>query len=644
MAVNESERCRELERIVGASPAIAFLWRAAEGWPVEYVSDGIRQLGYEPEALTSGAVPYAKLVHPDDLGRVSDEVRRYSEQGLAEFTQEYRILSATGEVRWIDDRTFIRRDGAGRITHYQGIVLDITERKRAEEALARSEAELSAALSVASMGCWQLDLDRMEFTFDDRYYRLHGVTAAEVGGHHMSAEEFARSWVHPDDAHHVRRSIERALASTDPSYQSHHEARILRKDRDPRWVNVWFQVERDATGRPIRLHGVNQDITERKRAEEALVHAQKLESLGVLAGGIAHDFNNLLTGILGNLSLAVADLPQLSPAREAIDSAQAAAQRAAELTRQILAYAGKGRYQTATVDLGELVEQNADLLRAAVSHRIGIEIERGRERQPVEVDPSQIRQVILNLVTNGGEAIGERGGTLTVKTGVRDCDARLLAASRIDRKPEPGRFAFLEVRDSGSGMDAEVVRRLFDPFFSTKFTGRGLGLPVVYGIIRAHGGAILLETSPGIGTAITVLIPAVPTPAAGREVAASSAGTILIVDDEPVVIEVCGRMLRRLGYDVVTAADGVAALQLFDRHRAAVRCVILDLTMPRMDGVEAFRELRRRDCSVPVLLASGYSEPIATEDLIGEGLAGFVQKPFQLTDLKRKLEAALGPR
>ena len=368
---------------------------------------------------------------------------------------------------------------------------------------------------------------------------------------------------------------------------------------------------------------------------EKMEQTQKLESLGVLAGGIAHDFNNLLMGVLGNADLALDELSPHNPARESLEDIVTSAKRAADLCRQLLAYSGKGRFLIEPLDLNGLVEEMLGLLEISISKTAVLKLELAPELPAVEADATQIRQVLMNLVTNASEAIGARSGIISVTTGAMDCDEAYLTDTYLEDELEGGTYVFFEVSDTGSGMDAETRDRIFDPFFSTKFTGRGLGLAAVLGIVRGHRGAIRVYSEPGRGTTFKVLFPAsekespelresaelVLVPGAKR--------LALLVDDEETVRAVAKRMLEKLGFEVLLARDGVEGVAQFERHHEELACVLLDLTMPHMDGEEAFRRMRHIDDSVPVILSSGYNEQDVVHRFAGKGLTAFIQKPFR---------------
>lgn len=393
------------------------------------------------------------------------------------------------------------------------------------------------------------------------------------------------------------------------------------------------------------------EIRERERLEEQrfearLQHTQKLESLGVLAGGIAHDFNNLLVGMLGNAGLALLELPEKSPARPAVEQIETAARRAAELTHQLLAYSGKGRFVVGPVDLSKLVSEMLDLLEVSISKKVELQCSFDEALPMIRADASQLRQVIMNLITNASDALGEKPGVVTLRTGSLVVDRRFLEDTWASEAVPEGRYVFLEVTDTGQGMDASIKERMFDPFFTTKSTGRGLGLASILGIVRGHKGLIRVDSEPGVGTAIKVLMP-VSGKAPASETAPPSellswegGGTVLVADDEEIVRRMIAATLERSGFGVIQAVDGCECLELFKERPEEIDLVILDLTMPHLSGEETFRELRRIRPDIPVLLASGYNEQ-ETNHLADKELASFLQKPFGPHDLLEKMRGLL---
>ncbi len=376
-------------------------------------------------------------------------------------------------------------------------------------------------------------------------------------------------------------------------------------------------------------------------------HVQKLESIGVLAGGIAHDFNNLLHVVLGNADIALSNLTAGSPAREPLEEVVRATLRAADLTRQLLAYSGKGAFVVRHLDLSTEVREMATLLRTSISKQATLAWELTPNLPAVSADPTQIRQIVMNLITNASDALGEQGGTITLRTGVtrlEDLEHQRFGAPLQGEEPleqSKGPLVYLEIGDNGSGMSSDTLSRIFDPFFSTKFAGRGLGLAAVMGIVRSHRGLIRIRTEPGGGTAFRVLFPAVSggvsksAKPSGERSEWRGSGTVLVVEDEEGVREVAERILQDIGFQTIGADDGRHALEIMEEVGDKVTTVLLDLSMPRMGGAETFRRLRETRPHLPILMMSGYTEQVVAPqfDNSGPGITGFLQKPFLAEDL-----------
>ena len=410
-------------------------------------------------------------------------------------------------------------------------------------------------------------------------------------------------------------------------------------------------------------HQLSEDLLRReqaaRRAAEASEaqsrHVQKLESIGVLAGGIAHDFNNLLHVVLGNADIALSLLPVRSPARSPLEEVVRATIRAADLTRQMLAYSGKGAFMVRHLDLSSEVREMATLLRTAITKKATMVWELEANLPTVNADATQIRQIVMNLITNASDALQDKEGVITLRTGVVQPDelkdARFGTALNSDEAPDtnPGPYVYLEVGDTGSGMTPDTLQRMFDPFFSTKFTGRGLGLAAVMGIVQNHHGLIRIRSELGGGTSFRVLFPAVPGTARTAEIpttarsAWSGTGTVLVVEDEEGVREVAERILQDYGFETLPAADGREALDIMASAGDKVTVVLLDLSMPRMGGQETLRHLREHRPELPVIMMSGYTEEAVASQFSddGPGMTAFLQKPFLAEDLMDVLRRAL---
>ncbi|MBL0313686.1 MAG: response regulator [Holophagaceae bacterium] len=392
---------------------------------------------------------------------------------------------------------------------------------------------------------------------------------------------------------------------------------------------------------------VARDVTEQVRSEAAVLQAQKLESLGLLAGGIAHDFNNLLTAILGNLNLIQMNLPKVSPVQPQLGNIESTVLRAADLTRQLLTYSGKGRFQIQAVSLGQVVEGMTRLLAVSISKRVILHTEIPQDLPALEGDPTQIQQIVMNLVINASEAIGDADGNITLTARAITLDEFFISNHLIRQAVSPGPHIAFEVSDTGSGMSPATMSRIFDPFFTTKVSGRGLGLSAMLGILRSHHAGINIYSELGRGSIFRIYFPAhqaaekapeTPKPPARLKL---PPGTVLIVDDESTIRATAGAMLESLGFKVLEAADGIEALDLYKAHRQDIIVVLLDLTMPKMDGKAAFQAIQDIDPSAKVILSSGYNQQEALQSFVGIHPAGFLKKPYQYRDLRNELEKTL---
>ncbi|HEY5648299.1 MAG TPA: response regulator, partial [Nitrospiria bacterium] len=397
------------------------------------------------------------------------------------------------------------------------------------------------------------------------------------------------------------------------------------------------------------------DLTERKKTENQrrvmeshIQETQRLESLGVLAGGIAHDFNNLLVGILGNADLALEELPPRGKGREYVEQIGTAAGRAADLTRQLLAYSGQGKFVIKQISLNPLIEEMVRLLKTALSRGAKLGVKLGKDLPAIEADSTQIRQVIMNLVMNASDALDGKRGEIEIKTGTVYGNRAYLSQTLYGEDLAEGKYVFVEVSDTGSGMNSETRSKIFDPFFTTKETGHGLGLAAVSGIVRGHGGSIRIFSQPGQGTRMTVLFPPsdrpVGSPASKSKKTTPWKGTglIMIVDDDEMAVDVIEEMLKRQGFTVCSFSNGLEALEMYRKQSSDIVLVLLDMTMPYMDGWATYREMRRTNPEVKVIMVSGYSEQEAI-GRYGEGeVSGFVQKPFSQAELLSRVRGILG--
>ncbi len=439
---------------------------------------------------------------------------------------------------------------------------------------------------------------------------------------------------------------------------------MLGRDAEPFWAELDSIPATPADPADDRLMTVVNDVSRRVEAEEAkrslerqVQQVQKLESLGLMAGGIAHDFNNLLAVIVGNADVALEMLPAGSPVRNPIADIRKASDCAADLIMQMLSYAGKGTIILESVDLAETTRDIAHLLEVAIPKTVDVRYEFAADLPSFKGDRTQFRQVVMNLMTNAAEAMAAKSGLIVVRTGVMECDRAYLediddcVRAGLDLPLPTGRYVYLEVSDNGRGMDGPTLQKIFDPFYTTKFTGRGLGLSAVLGIMRSHKGLLKIRSEIGSGTTVRVLFRAEPavrnrTHAPDRAAAAAPSRrgrTVLVVEDEPTVFAVAERMLDLLELKCLCAADGREALEILERIAGAVDVVLLDLVMPRMGGEETFHEIRARYPHLPVVLCSGYGEAEIARRFGDEVPDALLRKPYSLAALRAALQDVLEP-
>ncbi len=721
---------------------------------------------------TMPSADYARrFVHPDDMAVVGEETRKAIETKDPHFSRqlEHRILYADGEIGYITVQFFVTKDDLGRTVKTYGVNQDVTERKRVEESLRKSEERLDLALQGGDLGLWDLHIPTGQAVANQR--------AAEIAGYSLDEIEqnfgFWERLLHPDDRQRALEKVFNHLAGLTDHYED--EYRVRHKSGHWRWIFSRGKVtERDQDGKPLRMTGtylditdrktselqvaeanelrerivsdspmgiavyksdgqcisanealgrilgadrerlltqnfrnltswkvsglladaelvlsgginnqrelnftstfgkivwvnarmarlasgdepqllvVINDITERKKAEEEqdhlkaqLLQAQKMEATGTLAGGIAHDFNNLLTVVMGFSELLLAEKDQKHPEYADLQKIFHAAKNGAELVQRLLMFSRKSEPKPIPMDLNKQIVQIEKLLRRTIPRMVDILLELSADLPRINADPSQVEQVLMNLAVNARDAMPDKG-KLTVRTDIVTLDEEYC---RLHIEANPGEYVLLEVSDTGHGMDKQTVEHIFEPFFTTKEMGRGtgLGLAMVYGIVKQHKGHITVHSEVGRGTTFQVYLPAIPGEAetgveTPEEVPAYGTETVLLVDDEEFVRELGARILTKCGYTVIQAVNGREALDLFKKERSKISLVILDLIMPEMGGSECLKELLKIDPQVNVLVASGYSADASVKETIQMGAKSFVTKPFRVKELLHDVRRVL---
>ena len=752
----------EANNIISRSRAVAFLWKNESGWPVEFVSENVKNLfGYSAQEFLDKKISYSQIIHGDDLERIAGEVASYSKkEGLQTFAHKpYRIITKNKDIKWVDDTTFIRRDSKGKITHYEGIVYDVTELKHAQEENLKRQQYLESVFYHAPDAVVTMDSEHRVVDWNRGAVNMFGYTPEEAigvqlddlvarGESHVEAggktqhvlsgqrvEAFETERYRKDGTPlHViaagspimidgvitgvvavytditdRVQAEDALRESEEKFRTLVQqspfgiAMIGKDDRylyfNPKFLNMFgYTIEdiptsaawlrkaypdktyrdtvvqtwkadlkqtddgqprprvftvtckdgsrKDIQFRPVTMENMNrlviyEDITEKTKLEQQLQQTQKFEAIGTLAGGIAHDFNNLLMGIQGRASLMLVELESSHPHSEHIKAIEDYIRSATDLTKQLLGFARGGKYEVRPIDINELLLESSTMF-SRTKKEIRIHTKLIDPAPVVAVDRRQIEQVLLNLYVNAWQAMPD-GGELYLETKIVTLDDAYCKPYQT----KPGRYAKVSVTDTGIGMDESICQRVFDPFFTTKkkARGTGLGLSSAYGIIKNHAGIIAVYSEVGQGTTFNIYLP-VSQAAAYRDVPTETelvkgSETVLLVDDEEMIIQVAQAILEKLGYSVIVAKDGEQAVDTVKSKGDEIDLVILDLIMPGIKGGKAFDLIHEIQPALPVILSSGYSLNGQANDIMQRGCNGFIQKPFNISELSQKIRKIL---
>lgn len=585
---NTLKKLKELELIISRSPAILCIWRFDRGWLPEFVSDNVSMFGYTKDDLLSGRVRWVNLVHPEDFPRIESKVIQCLQKKISKYNEEYRIITKNGDICWVEDRTTAIFNAAGKVSYFHGTVLDITYRKKSELELRKSEERFRELIYNSSDMIVVLDKDGIFRYLSPSIKRLSGYEENDLIG------KSCFDLIHPDD-------LELAING------------II--------INA-------------------RDITERKLIEAQLLQTKKMEAIGALAAGIAHDFNNILMGIQGYVSLLLIKIDTVHPDFEKLINIQSLVQSGADLTGKLLGFARGGQYEVKPTDINELISKTANLF-GRTKKEIIIHQKYEKNICTVEVDRTQIEQVLLNLYVNAWQAM-PHGGHIYMET-------ENITINRFNPalNLKAGNYVKIKIADTGVGMDEETRQRVFEPFFSTKEKGRGIGLGLAsaYGIIKEHGGIIAVSSELGQGTVFTIFLPAskkkIQKETYASKTILKGTETILLVDDEETIINVCRDILLTLGYKVFVARDGSEALNIYSVNKDKIDLVILDMIMPGLSGSETFDQLKLINPEVRVMLATGYSINNQAKKIMEKGCRVFIQKPFHIEELSQKLREVL---
>jgi PAS domain S-box-containing protein len=611
----------------------------------EQAADGVFLIDKDGKFLVVNSRMCEMLGYTDEEMRQLNVLDTYFPDERESARQRLAVLPSGTSVRF--ERQMRRKDGtaipveahAVRLVdgRAQEIVRDITERKQAEAALRESEERFRRVFEEGPLGLALVGKDY-------HFLKVNGALCQMVG--YSEAELLQMSFpdiTHPDDLRADVELAEKLFKREIPFYQL--QKRYVRKNSEIIWIKLTGSVICGLKGELLYGLAMIEDITEFKRTHEEAVARQKLESLGVLAGGIAHDFNNLLGGILAEAELVEADLPPHSPPIEEIHRIKQSALRGSEIVRELMIYAGQNQAALVeAVDVSRIVEEMLALLKVSISKHAVLRTDLRDNLPSVLGNAAQIRQAVMNLVINASEAIGEKQGVISVTTAQVSESDNLASNSGIT--PLRGDYVRLQVSDTGCGMTEAVKAKVFDPFFSTKFAGRGLGLGVVQGVVRDHGGAVDLMSSPGEGTTFQVLLPCTPQGVAKVHSAISSSGvgqpsartgTILVVEDEETLRLAVSKALRKSGFSVMEASDGSVAMDLLHTRKDEIDVVLLDVTLPGIASREVFEETQKIRSDLKVIVTSAYSKEMVDASFGGLTVEHFIRKPYQLSDIVRLL-------
>lgn len=610
-----------------------------------YIDPNIKQMiGYEDDEIPNDLEIYSQYIHPGDREKVFNAARILLKGSATEYVSEHRMLHKDGSCRWFMARGQIFRDSRGKALRMVGTDTDITQRKLAEEALREEKERYRAVVEQSRDAIFLVDSrSRKILEANPALQKMIGYNADEL--QHMYLYDFIDH--KPDEIDtNIKRIIQTGYSDLGERKYRHKNGTI---------IHVHVRVSRILFHDTDVLCIVAHDISERKKAEKArldmelrLQQIQKMESLAVMAGGIAHDFNNLLSAIMGNASLALLKQETGDSVQEYLERIEKSARRASELSRQLLAYAGKTEFIIKPLNLTALVREMINILRVSISKKAHIEFNLDDTIPAIDADQTQIRQIIMNLLINASEALPDGKGNITISTGIIHLRSKDLPKLILSESMIPGDYVFLELSDNGYGMTPKVRKKIFDPYYSTKEGGRGLGLASVLGIVRGHKGAISLHTEPGKGTSIKIIFQ-ISRQTAAEECLISPAnhyhptghGQILIIDEEKTTRRTTKEMLQQLGFEVLTAAREDKGLRLLRRFRDTIQLVIFDQTPSHQSCLEILTKIKAINNHLKVIISSTITESHCRQRFEHKQIAGFLHKPYSFEQFAEVIETAI---
>lgn len=632
-------------KIINRSPAVAFLWRNEEGWPVEFVSENVENLsGYTVEEFVEGKISYAEIIYEDDLDRISTEVSRVNtDVNITKVTHEpYRIVTKNRDIKWLSDDTFIRRDSKGVILHYEGIVRDITKRKLAEFALLESESKYRLLIENSNDIVYLLYNRRFEI-INAKFTELFGVTLEQTRAPGFDILDL----VAPESKSVIADRLE--AMSLGKKVTTDFEFKVL--DDQGNTILLDAKVSQVKYKDGFAIQGILRNITQERKAEQHLHHSQKMEAIGTLAGGVAHDFNNLLTVINGYSEMALQTVDRENRVHKIFESILEAGRKAAGLTSQLLAFSRKQIYRTDIVEINSVIIDMDRMLRRLIGEDISIGTTLGKNLSRIKADKSQLEQIFINLVVNARDAVralntSENKAKITIETG-----EVVFNEVHVSQYPgsNKGLHVFISVSDNGIGMDDATKNKCFEPFFSTKehFKGTGLGLAMVYGIVKQNDGFIYVYSEPNKGTTIKIYWPGTTEKSDKKntivEMLPERTGneSVLFVEDDEAISQFVCEALTSLGYIVTNASNGQQALEIFKLKPDTFDIIVSDLIMPKLNGKEFVQKVKKIRPHIKVIYVSGYTDNHIVHDGLLEKGVNFINKPFSIETLTSRIRQIL---